>query len=169
MGTIKDIEQDALVQFLKRDKFYNLPFHVKNDDQIRIISDGNLAVNFATDDSGENFQDWQSLWDKELIGLNLFKDNRILSQVNNFLENELTYTKDFCGATKKVGYDEGTGTSLLFNNMEGDMLRLLLCVSHNKTSTFIEKIRTIYLNNGFPCGYEGFYPNGKFVVFSNEL
>ena len=98
----------------------------------------------------------------------IYGNSNILSKINHFLEEELNYSKDFCGVTKKVGYDADTGISLLFNNMEGDMLKLLLCVSHNKTSPFIEKMRLIYLNNGFPCGYEGFYPNGKFVVFSNK-
>ena len=167
MWNIKDIEYDELVKFLRKEKFYDSPFNIK-DDQIKIIHDGNLATYFATNDSGEYFQDWQSLWEEQLVNLNVYENSSMLSKINNFLEEELNYSKDFCGATQKVGYDAGIGTSLLFNNMEGDMLKLLLCVAHNKKKPFIEKMRLIYLNNGFPCGYEGFYPNGKFVVFSNE-
>ena len=167
MWNIKDIEHDELIQFLKNEKFYDSPFNIK-DDQIKIIHDGDLATYFATDDSEEFFQDWQSLWENQIVNLNIYGNSNILSKINHFLEEELNYSKDFCGAIKKVGYDAGTEISLLFNNMEGDMLKLLLCVAHNKTSPFIEKMRLIYLNNGFPCGYEGSYPNGKFVVFSNK-
>ena len=83
-------------------------------------------------------------------------------------ENEFNYSKDFSNATNKVGYDEGAKISLLFNNMEGDMFRLLKCAATGKSSSFFDNVREAYLNNGFPCGWDGFYPNGKLVVYSNE-
>ena len=51
MWNIKDIEYDELVKFLRKEKFYDSPFNIK-DDQIKIIHDGNLATYFATNDSG---------------------------------------------------------------------------------------------------------------------
>ena len=66
MWNIKDIEHDELIQFLKNEKFYASPFNIK-DDQIKIIHDGDLATYFATDDSEEFFQDWQSLWENQIV------------------------------------------------------------------------------------------------------
>ena len=31
-----------------------------------------------------------------------------------------------------------------------------------------KKILEIYLNGGFPCGWDGHLPEGKIVVFSNQ-
>ena len=38
MWNIKDIEYDELVKFLRKEKFYDSPFNIK-DDQIKIIHD----------------------------------------------------------------------------------------------------------------------------------
>jgi len=73
-------------QFLKNEKFYASPFNIK-DDQIKIIHDGDLATYFATDDSEEFFQDWQSLWENQIVNLNIYGNSNILSKINHFFPN----------------------------------------------------------------------------------
>ena len=102
MWNIKDIEYDELVKFLRKEKFYDSPFNIK-DDQIKIIHDGNLATYFATNDSGEYFQDWQSLWEEQLVNLNIYENSSMLSKINNFLEEELKLFKGLLWCNPKSG------------------------------------------------------------------
>ena len=37
-----------------------------------------------------------------------------------------------------------------------------------KENQFINNLLQVYLAGGWPCGWEGEYPKGRLVVFSNE-
>lgn len=170
MWSIQQIENDEIVKFLKRKVFFDTPFLLKDVTRFHIITDSETAIDYATNENSDDFSDWQTLWDNELEKAGVYENmtDHIEYKINEFLEKEFNYSKDFSNATNKVGYDEGAKISLLFNNMEGDMFRLLKCVATGKSSSFFDKVREAYLNNGFPCGWDGLYPNGKLVVYSNE-
>lgn len=95
-------------------------------------------------------------------------NSHVEHKISQFLDEYFDYHKNFNGVLKKIGYDESTETSFLFNNMEGDLFRLLQCDALEKSSHFIHTVRQAYLNHGFPCGWSDIYPKGKLVVFSNE-
>lgn len=169
MWSIDKIKNQDLVQFIRNDNYFESPFLINSLD-FEVIYDGNLAEYFAREYS-DNFSDWQSLWDNELDKLCVYDEisGHIEHKISQFLDENFHYGKNFNGALQKIGYDENTKTSFLFNNMEGDLFRLLQCDALEKSSHFINMVRQAYLNNGFPCGWSDLYPKGKLVVFSNEI
>ena len=53
--------------------------------------------------------------------------------------------------------------------MIGDMIYIFNCYANDYFPPLWKDILTAYLNNGLPCGWSDFPPNGKLVVYSNEL
>jgi len=53
--------------------------------------------------------------------------------------------------------------------MMDDMEHILQCYANDYFPPLWKDILTAYLNNGLPCGWSDFPPNGKLVVYSNEL
>lgn len=168
MWSIEKIENQELVDFIKKGDFFSTPFLLNIN--FEVIKDGEWADTYATDCNSDVYADWQMLWDEELDRLGVYDEitSHIEWKISDFIDENFHYELNFNGALQKVRYDEESQTSLLFNNMEGDLFRLLQCEALGKTSLFIEKVKQAYLNNGFPCGWKGSYPNGKLIVFSNE-
>ena len=52
--------------------------------------------------------------------------------------------------------------------MKRDFRTLFNCYTSEVFPELWKDIFTVYLHNGFPCGWEGEYPEGRLVVFSNE-
>lgn len=169
MWSIDNIKSQELVNFIKQGDFFATPF-LLSDSNFKVIDDGKLAEEYARDCNSDEFCDWQSLWDNELCNLGVYDEisGHIEHKINQFMDEHFHYEQNFHNALQKIGYDELSQTSFLFNNMEGDLFRLLQCETLNKTSVFIELVKQTYLNNGFPCGWIGNYPNGQLVVFSNK-
>lgn len=169
MWSIDKIENQDLVEFIKKGMFFQSPFQGESTDFV-VITDGVLAEDYARNSDEELFSDWQSLWDKELDKLGVYDEitSHIEGKIVDFLDEYFHYEKNFNGALQKVGYDAVEELSFLFNNMQGDLCRLLECEAVGKASFFTNLVKKAYLLGGFPCGWSDFYPNGKLVVFSNE-
>ena len=80
---------------------------------------------------------------------------------NNFFGFE---SKAFNGADEKWTQH---GVCLLQELMMRDMKIILNCYSNEYFPSLWQDILEVYLNNGFPCGWNGRYPEGQMVVFSN--
>lgn len=156
------IDAQPLVDFLSRKIFFDTPYNGVTTRR-KIITDPKTCRDFATNQSGDNFEDWQSLLDAPLVDFEFpsYLDTRIEKHVDGGLSG-----KDFSGADLKFSTSPGAG--LLINNMEGDMERLFDCYVSGELPPLWSQILDVYLHNGFPCGWEGQYPEGKLVVFSNE-
>ena len=107
---------DEIVKFIKRKVFFDTPFLLKDDTRFHVTTDSETAINYATNENSVDFSDWQTLWDSELEKAGVYENmtDHIEYKINEFLENEFNYSKDFSNATNKVGYDEGAKISLLF-------------------------------------------------------
>jgi hypothetical protein len=158
------IDAKPLVDFLSREKFFDTPYNGTTTGR-KIITDPALCYDFAQNQSEDNFEDWQSLLERELSGFEVEYPGHISKKITKKLGEGL-YQKDFSGADLKLS--PVPGISLLFNNMEGDMERLFYCYLNGRLPPLWEQILDVYVHNGYPCGWNGRYPEGELVVFSNE-
>lgn len=160
-----DILVDAkpLVDFLNRKSFFDTPYNGVSTGR-KVITDPKVCRDFATNQTGENFEDWQSLL-TEAMNKDFEYPSFLASRITKKLGEGL-FGKDFSGADLK--FTDVPGTGLLINNMEGDIYRLFYCYANEKLPPLWAQVLDVYLHNGYPCGWEGTYPEGELVVFSNE-
>jgi hypothetical protein len=129
-----------------------------------ILTDVDVAFKYASDDSFESFDEWETVSDSP----DLFPENfEWKSWIDhNLLEsNYFSLTsKDFNGADTKW---TKSGICLLYELMHRDVRILLNCYANNFFPDIWNDILDVYLNDGFPCGWQGTYPQGELVVFSN--
>lgn len=169
MWSIDKMKNQGLVEFIKRGDFFATPFLLKEEPYFEVITDGDWAETYARDCNSDAYADWQTLLDEEFYALCGDEISpHMEGKISDFVDENFHYGLNFHKALQKVGYDAETETSFLFNNMEGDLFRLLQCEALGKTSPFVELVKQAYLHNGFPCGWRGNFPEGKLIVFSNE-
>ena len=158
-------EAAPLVAFLSKEDFFDTPFY-KDTIGALVIHDATLGLDYATNDSNENFTDWETVSDDvfpdsfDWDGLIHRVIDRRLSQ-NSYFGLE---AKNFNGADVKWT----TSTSCVLQElMLRDISLLFNCYANKMFPPLWQDILTVYLNGGFPCGWSSHYPDGKLVVFSN--
>lgn len=146
------IEAKPLFDFLDRQVLLDKPYVADRAAQ-RVIFDLSQAEKFATDDSGVNFVDWQSLleaftpaWPEMPRKI----EKEILLVLDRITQNEYPHVR----------------SEVLINNMQGDISRLLHCYAYGEVPQLWKEVQQVYLNGAIPCGWEGPYPEGRMVVFS---
>ncbi|WP_426337475.1 hypothetical protein ACN9MY_13715 [Pseudoduganella sp. R-31] len=153
-----------LFDFLSRDNFYQAAYSGPSVGKL-IVNDPAVAIDFISDDSGDRFDDWESVTDgseefsedfewKSWIVHNLRK--------NNYFDLSM---KNFNGADVKL---TDSGVCLINELMHRDVKILLNCYANDFFPRIWSEILEVYLNDGFPCGWNGRYPSGDLVVFSNS-
>jgi hypothetical protein len=129
-----------------------------------ILTDAKTAINYATDDSFDHFDEWETVSDS----LGVFPaDFQWKSWIDyHVLEKDFfaLTSKDFHGADLKWNLSEAC---LIQELMYRDIEILLHCYANNHFPPIWQDILEVYLNDGFPCGWHGRYPDGELVVFSN--
>ena len=151
------------ISFLEKGNFYNTKFSTEKD--YKIIFDANLGIDYATNDSFDDFDEWETVTDTPDIFPESFEWNdRIkykLKQKKYFgFENQ-----EFNGAKEKWITSEAC---LIVELMYRDIGIIFQCYANDYFPTIWKEILEIYLNSGFPCGWDGHLPEGKIVVFSNQ-
>ena len=152
-----------LVSFLGRDSYFGSAYSGATAGRL-VLRDANAARHFASDDSFDSFDEWQTVTDapdvfpqnfewKRWIDYNLTKNNHFSLG-----------SKNFSGADTKWLENGGC---LLLELMHRDMRILLNCYANEIFPPVWESILDVYLHDGFPCGWNGRYPSGELVVFSN--
>jgi hypothetical protein len=157
------IDAKLLFDFLGREKFFDAPYNGTTSGR-KVFTDPAPCFEFAQNQSGDGFEDWQTLLDNATLDFEVGYSGFIRKKITKALGDGL-YQKDFSGADLK--FSRLPGISLLFNNMEGDMERLFYCYLNGKFPPIWEQVLDVYLYNGYPCGWIGRYPEGELVVFSN--
>lgn len=158
-----DILESAqeFVNFLGKDKFFDQPFN--NTMNALIVTDAKLGFKYANQDNADQiFPAWLPLSrgeDSFPDGFEFFDCVRYGLEKNNDFNLE---EKDFSGINEL--WDNN-----ITDMMMGDMEYILNCYANDYFPPLWEQILTAYLNNGLPCGWSDFPPNGKLVVYSNEL
>jgi hypothetical protein len=152
-----------LVEFLGRESYYQSKYGGESSDKL-ILTDVVAARKFATDDSFDLFDEWQTVSDSSEVFPADFEWMRFIDY--NLKKNAYfnLRAKNFSGADKKW---ENSESCLLIELMCRDMRILLNCYANQYWPAVWQLIFDVYLMDGFPCGWNGRYPSGELVVFSN--
>ena len=151
-----------VVDFLSSDSFFSRPYD--GDRERFIVTASPEEARYLLSDE---WDEWEEIIDtQQFSGLEDF-------DWHYFVGSKLIKTnclgaldKDFHGADKKLTIEGGA--NLLEETMPDNMRILLNCYANNYIPEIWKDILYVYQHNGLPCGWNGDYPEGKMIVFSNE-
>lgn len=164
MKTWQEIINSAemLINFLSLSKYFSQAYDGKTD--FMIIRDAQIGMKYAAEES-DDYTDWETArWSDEVFPKNFDWNDRIVTELNNINYFGI-WDKDFSGADKKW---ENDANCMIKELMQIDIQIMFYCYANDYWPEIWKDIRYVYLHNGFPCGWNGHYPNGKLVVFSNS-
>lgn len=153
----------AFVNFLEKGNFFSRKF--QKDGNYHIINDATVGRDYASNSSFDNFDEWETVSNSYEVFPESFEWSQRISaklEKNNFFD---FHEKDFNGAVEKWEHDE---SCLLIELMYRDIEIIFQCYANDYFPKIWKDILEVYLNDGFPCGWDGHFPEGKLVVFSNE-
>lgn len=152
------------VNFLERHTFFDTPY--TNTLDAHVITDAQLGIDYATNDTFTHFDEWQTVTNApEIFPEHFIWSEQITRQLSKNRYWDLQ-NKHFCGATDQWN----TETSCpLIELMYRDIEIIFQCYANHYFPNIWQDILTAYLHNGFPCGWSAHRPQGKLVVFSNLL
>lgn len=148
------VEAKSLIDFVRKPVFFDRPYGGSRHDVIVVTN--LVSALSCTGHENEGFEDWQALLDQESRGaysLPKGTQNTIL----DLISDGLAINKNYSSVPEQ-----------LLNNMEGDIYRLLCCYASGELPALWRKVERVYLENGIPCGWDGAYPEGRIVVYSNS-
>lgn len=165
MKTWDQVLDDAneFIIFLEKGDFFNSSFKCNND--YKIITDADVGIDYTTNDSFDDFDEWETVTDTpDVFPKNFIWNDRIKYKLskNNYFGFE---NKKFNGAKEKWIYGEAC---ILIELMRRDIGIILQCYANDFFPKIWSNILEVYLDGGFPCGWDGHWPDGRLVVFSNE-
>lgn len=159
------VEADVFVRFLERGSFYDRPY--KGDLSGKFVTaDAVEARRFATDDSFDKFDEWETVSESPGVFPDNFEWSRLVKtqlRKNGYWDIE---SKNFNGAVEK--WSDSTSCPML-ELMHRDIEVIFQCYTNEHFPDIWKDILSVYLNDGFPCGWNGRYPDGQLVVFSNVV
>ena len=147
------VDAKALFDFLNQPVFFDGPYRGGHE-KVKLIFDASLAAEHSTDDSGEKFEDWQGL---------LESVTPAWPDMPRSVEKKILEMLDQMSGKDYSGLDEAP----LIYNMQGDVSRLLHCYAYGEVDSLWKSVEEAYLLGGIPCGWDGKYPEGRMVVYSN--
>ena len=164
MKTWEQLQEDAaeFITFLQQGNFFSQPYRTTKN--YLVISDPIFAMDVAADYAGDQFYDREDAFEydfPENFEWDLGSIDRKL-QKNHYFEYA---SKNFNGADHKLTVQK---VSILLETMDIDIGYIFACYFNDYFPELWKEIFEIYMNHGFPCGWEGEYPQGRLVVYSNE-
>ncbi|VWB80768.1 hypothetical protein BLA13014_03714 [Burkholderia aenigmatica] len=157
------IAADPLVRFLEQDAFFGAAYR---GDPVahHVVRDAAIARHFATDDSFDDFDEWESVSDAEEVFPAGFEWSRQVA--SRLMKNQHwgIEGKHFNGADLKW---TNAVSCPLIELMIRDIGILFQCYANDCFPPIWDSILRAYLDGGFPCGWDGRHPAGRLVVFSN--
>ena len=156
------IAAEPFVKFLINGDFFATQYGGAIDGLV--IIDPEEAINYATNDSFDDFEEWETASDAPEVFSSSFKwsqriDRQLLKE--NYWGIE---TANFNGADKKL---TANGVCILKELMIRDVRNIMHCYANDDFPKIWKNILDVYLDNGFPCGWSELKPRGKIVIFSN--
>jgi hypothetical protein len=158
------VEADDFVKFLEKDSFLDVPYQRDAYDTL-VTTSVVVARNFALNDSFDDFDEWETVTNSESVFSGDFEWSRVVKtqlRKNAYFGLE---SKRFNGAIEK--WSNSTSCPLI-ELMLRDIEIIFQCYANGRFPAIWKEILDVYLKNGFPCGWNGRYPEGQIVVFSNE-
>lgn len=160
-------EATPLVAFLSKKEFFDQPY--RDTIGAVVIHDATVGLNYATNDSNEEFTDWETVSNSEAAFPDAFDHEALIHRVivRRLSQNHYFgwYTKNLNGADTKW---TTPSSCVLEELMQRDIDILFSCYANRLFPPIWQDILTVYLNGGFPCGWSSHYPEGRLVVFSNH-
>ncbi|MDR3159278.1 MAG: hypothetical protein LBU11_09825 [Zoogloeaceae bacterium] len=155
------------VEFLQRDNLFDVPYS-GNTGGVMVVTDANIANNFAGAQTDE-FDYWPDVSESEHDFLETFEwdynlHSRLRKKYNDYFGLE---SKNFNGADEKFFQASGQVCSQVIELMFRDIKIIFNCYANDYFPPLWKRILDVYLHDGFPCGWNGHYPEGRLVVFSN--
>ena len=154
---------EIFINFLSRCNFFSQPYHGETEGLITTTPE--IAIDYATNDSFEKFEEWESVTDSPDIFPDYFEWYPLIEKQlakNSYWGFERA---NFNGIDRKFTiYDN----CILKELMMRDIIIILNCYANNFFPSIWRDMVNIYLNDGFPCGWSDLKPNGKIVIFSNN-
>ncbi|UIR55068.1 hypothetical protein LZQ00_12340 [Sphingobacterium sp. SRCM116780] len=149
-----------LVNFLQKEEYFEKPYHGLKDNFL-IITDPKVADAYFNNitDAG----DWEDIqnsgdWDIDDVPSTEFDSENLKYVSDNFLSKNKKY------------HNANDAAENLQDNMISDFCRMFdFCCMEMDAPPIWKTIRYVYLHSGWPCGWDGDYPNGRMVIFSNEV
>ncbi|MCR6476089.1 hypothetical protein NU688_07970 [Variovorax sp. ZS18.2.2] len=143
-----------LLDFLDQPVFFHGPYR-GNQEKVKLIFDASLAVVYSTDDGEGGSENWQEL---------LESVTPAWPDMPRSVEKKILEVLDQMSGKDYSGLDEVP----LIYNMQGDVSRLLHCYAYGEVDLLWKSVEEAYLLGGIPCGWDGKYPEGRMVVYSNS-
>lgn len=163
MKTWEQLQEDAaeFITFLQQGSFFSQPYRTTKN--YLVISDPIFAMDVAADYAGDQFYDREDAFEYDFPE-NFLSLGRLKMQLNrcNYFDY---HQKNFNHADLKLTHE---GICVLIETMDIDIGYIFACYFNDYFPELWQEILEIYMNHGFPCGWEGEYPQGRLVVYSNE-
>lgn len=154
-----DTEKE-LIHFLQKSEFFEKPY-TANNSEVLVITDPEIAdlyFNKITE-SG----DWQDIQNSDYGEIDEFPSSEFMSQCLSYVSSELILPE-------KIFHNANAAATNLQDNMISDFCRMFdFCCMEMEFPPVWKKIKQAYLNSGWPCGWDGNFPDGKLVIFSNDI
>ncbi|WP_322089241.1 hypothetical protein [Burkholderia sp. BCC1999] len=157
------IAADVFVRFLERGSFYDRPYTGDLSGKF-VTADAVDARRFATDDSFDEFDEWETVSDSSNVFPDDFEWSLLVKSQLRKNGHWGIESKNFNGTIEK--WSDLTSFSML-ELMRRDVEIIFQCYANEYFPSIWKDILNVYLNGGFPCGWNGRYPGGQLVVFSN--
>ncbi|WP_307220285.1 cytoplasmic protein [Paenibacillus tundrae] len=149
-----------VIKFISNNKLFESNSHFPKD--VTIVDDYERAKQLAfSQDLKLVDVTWQDVKSNESAALfsSIYKEENLKetdNELSEIFESSDNYNEDF------IPFDYWD----ISEEIESDLYKIALnrFINGNKTN-FYEEMFECYQSGGWPCGWEGIYPNGKFIVY----
>lgn len=162
MKTLQEVFllEPELVNFLQKMDFFDRRYN-GHSDGILVINDPKLADEYFHQES--DFGDWSDIQNSDWGDFDEPPSPEFMSESLDFVaKNIVSSEKNFHGANLVLENLQDNIISDICSIFEFDCMELPL-------PPVWQLIKYVYLHSGWPCGWDGVYPAGRMVVFSNDV
>jgi hypothetical protein len=176
MGNISKNEHlinPLIVSFIKKGDYFSqaldekkLQFSYVKITNAKIAN--NICSNYLSDEEQSKYSDWNIVLTDEVQKLkDKYEQEKekdeldFFNEIYQYLDKSLNYQlSEKNGISKDITY--------LKDAIFGDFSFFIFKDFNNYENNLLDQMLQAYLAGGWPCGWEGEYPDGRLVIFSNE-
>jgi hypothetical protein len=136
--------------------------YLGNNDQLIVIYDPEEAKRLAGDDENEldGYEYWPRLTEDEYVKLDFHCPHWLYSKVDDVLVSPSRIE----AANEKLEYT----IPFIWDDISAVIRYCLANRNSLHPRPFFDMVEQAYLDGGWPCGWQGKYPEGKLVVFTSH-
>ncbi|MFV5516523.1 hypothetical protein [Acinetobacter gerneri] len=170
--SLQDNIDVTILNFLNQKTFLAVPVNPnKINFDILKITDPSYADDIFSQtldaDIQNQFDDWETIIANEIISIKeIYRKNNsditgLYIKISNFVEKKVEEK-----IIKNINLNEKI--PYLLDSIYSDFTKIVFNDYTKLNNQFFNNLLQVYLAGGWPCGWEGQYPKGKLVIFSNE-